>query len=109
MNLRVAVLDTDMLGHTLVAATYDKRVVIMDEREEVKKMTFYRSHSKPVLGVKEPVTIKYHQLIIFIFLLVILLLDVVLCQIVIVVDQVTPRHIMSLSEDQTLVVYDRLN
>ena len=85
MNLRVAVLDTDMLGHTLVAATYDKRVVIMDEREEVKKMTFYRSHSKPVLGVKEPVTIKYHQLIIFTFLLlVILLLDVVLCQIVIV-------------------------
>jgi len=73
VNLRVAVLDTDMLGHTLVAATYDKRVVIMDEREEVKKMTFYRSHSKPVLGVK-----------------------------------VTPRHIMSLSEDQTLVVYDRV-
>jgi len=73
VNLRVAVLDTDMLEHTLVAATYDKRVVIMDEREEVKKMTFYRSHSKPVLGVK-----------------------------------VTPRHIMSLSEDQTLVIYDRV-
>ena len=35
-------------------------------------MTFYRSHSKPVLGVK-----------------------------------VTERHILSLSEDQTLVVYDR--
>ena len=45
----------------------------MDDREEVKKLTFYRSHSKPVLAVK-----------------------------------VTDRHVLSLSEDQTLVVYDRV-
>ena len=73
VNLKVAVLSTDMLENTVVAGTYDKKVVIMDAREEVKKMTFYRSHSKPVLGVK-----------------------------------MTPRHILSLSEDQTLVVYDRV-
>lgn len=45
----------------------------MDAREEVKKLTFYRSHSKPVLAVK-----------------------------------VTERQVLSLSEDQTLVVYDRV-
>ena len=72
MNLKVAVLSTDMLGHTAVAGTFDKKVVIMDTREEVKKMTYYRSHSMPVLGL-----------------------------------HITDRHILSLSEDRTLVIYDR--
>ena len=45
----------------------------MDDREDVKKLTFYRSHSKPVLAVR-----------------------------------VTERKVISLSEDQTLVVYDRV-
>ena len=72
MNLKVAVLSTDMLEHTAVAGTFDKKVVIMDTREEVKKMTYYRSHSMPVLGLR-----------------------------------VTDRHIFSLSEDRTLVIYDR--
>merc|ERR1711902_151895 len=39
---------------------------------EVKKMTYYRSHSMPVLGL-----------------------------------HITDRHILSLSEDRTLVIYDR--
>ena len=72
VNLKVAVLSTDMKDNTVVAGTYDKKVVIMDRREEVRKMTFYRSHSKPVLGLR-----------------------------------LTDRHILSLSEDRTLVVYDR--
>ena len=72
VTLKVAVLSTDMLDNTVVAGTYDKKVIIMDRREEVKKVTFYRSHTKPVLGVK-----------------------------------MTDRLIMSLSEDQSLVVYDR--
>jgi len=72
VNLKVAVLSTDMLEHTAVAGTFDKKVVIMDTREEVKKMTYYRSHSMPVLGLR-----------------------------------VTDRHIFSLSEDRTLVIYDR--
>lgn len=50
-----------------------QKVILMDDREQVKKLTFYRSHSKPVLAVK-----------------------------------VTDRQVLSLSEDQTLVVYDRL-
>ena len=61
-----------MLGYTAVAGTFDKKVVIMDTREEVKKMTYYRSHSMPVLGL-----------------------------------HITDRHILSLSEDRTLVIYDR--
>jgi len=73
INLKVAVLSTDMRDHTVVAGTFDKKVILMDDREEVKKLTFYRSHSKPVLAVK-----------------------------------VTDRHVLSLSEDQTLVVYDRV-
>ena len=73
VNLKVAVLSTDMLNNTVVAGTYDKKVIMMDRREEVKRMTFYRSHSKPVLGVK-----------------------------------MTERHIFSVSEDQSLVVYDRV-
>jgi len=73
INLKVAVLATDMLAHTVVAGTFDKKVILMDDREEVKKLTFYRSHSKPVLAVK-----------------------------------VTDRQVLSLSEDQTLVVYDRV-
>ena len=73
INLKVAVLSTDMLHHTVVAGTFDKKVILMDDREEVKKLTFYRSHSKPVLAVK-----------------------------------VTERQVLSLSEDQTLVVYDRV-
>lgn len=52
VNLKVAVLSTDMLEHTAVAGTFDKKVVIMDTREEVKKMTYYRSHSMPVLGLR---------------------------------------------------------
>ena len=66
-------MSTDMLNNTVVAGTYDKKVIMMDRREEVKRMTFYRSHSKPVLGVK-----------------------------------MTERHIFSVSEDQSLVVYDRV-
>ena len=73
INLKVAVLSTDMLGHTVAAGTFDKKVILMDDREEVKKLTFYRSHSKPVLAVL-----------------------------------VTERQVLSLSEDQTLVVYDRV-
>jgi len=73
INLKVAVLSTDMLSNTVVAGTFDKKVILMDAREDVKKLTFYRSHSKPVLAVK-----------------------------------VTERQVLSLSEDQTLVVYDRV-
>jgi len=72
VNLKVAVLSTDLLEHTAVAGTFDKKVVIMDTREEVKKMTYYRSHSMPVLGLR-----------------------------------ITDRHILSLSEDRTVVIYDR--
>ena len=32
VNLKVAVLSTDMRSNTVVAGTYDKRVVIMDDR-----------------------------------------------------------------------------
>jgi WD40 repeat protein len=58
--------------HRVVAGTYDKKVIMMDKREDQKKITFYKCHSKPVLAVK-----------------------------------VTDRLILSLSEDQNLVVYDR--
>ena len=44
----------------------------MDSREDVKKMTFFKCHTKPVLAVK-----------------------------------ITERQVLSLSEDQYLVVYDR--
>jgi len=72
VNLRVAVLCTDIHQQRVAAGTYDKKVIMLDAREDVKKMTFYRCHSKPVLAVR-----------------------------------VTERHVLSLSEDQTLVVYDR--
>ena len=44
----------------------------MDSREDVKKMTFFKCHTKPVLAVK-----------------------------------ITERQVVSLSEDQNLVIYDR--
>lgn len=72
INLKVAVLSTDMLGDRLVAGTYDKKVVLLDKREDQRRMSFYRVHSKPVLSVK-----------------------------------VTERQVWSLSEDQSLVIYDR--
>jgi len=72
VNVKVAVLSTDIHETTAVAGTYDKKVVLMDTREEVKRMSFYKCHTKPVLAVK-----------------------------------ITDRHVVSLSEDQTLVVYDR--
>lgn len=73
VNVKVAVLSTDIHETTAVAGTYDKKVVLMDTREEVKRMSFYKCHTKPVLAVK-----------------------------------ITDRHVVSLSEDQTLVVYDRV-
>jgi len=72
INVKVAVLSTDIHETTAVAGTYDKKVILMDTREEIKRMCFYKCHTKPVLAVK-----------------------------------VTDRHVVSLSEDQTLVVYDR--
>lgn len=72
INLKVAVLSTDILGNKIVAGTYDKKVIQLDKRQEERKMSYFRVHSKPVLAVK-----------------------------------VTDRHILSLSEDQTLAVYDR--
>jgi len=72
VNLKVAVLATDIHETRVVAGTYDKKVILMDTREDVKKMTFFKCHSKPVLGVK-----------------------------------ITERQVISLSEDQYLVVYDR--
>lgn len=52
VNLKVAVLATDALENRVVAGTYDKKVIMMDKREDQKKMTFYKCHSKPVLAVK---------------------------------------------------------
>jgi len=73
INLKVAVLATDIHETRVVAGTYDKKVILMDTREEVKKMTFFKCHTKPVLSVK-----------------------------------ITDRQVISLSEDQYLVVYDRV-
>jgi len=72
VNLKVAVLATDIHQTKVVAGTYDKKVILMDSREDVKKMTFFKCHTKPVLAVK-----------------------------------ITERQVLSLSEDQYLVVYDR--
>lgn len=72
VNLKVAVLATDIHETKVVAGTYDKKVILMDSREDVKKMTFFKCHTKPVLAVK-----------------------------------ITERQVLSLSEDQYLVVYDR--
>eukprot|EP00090_Calanus_glacialis_P002047 TRINITY_DN11540_c0_g1_i2.p1 TRINITY_DN11540_c0_g1~~TRINITY_DN11540_c0_g1_i2.p1 ORF type:complete len:418 (-),score=139.87 TRINITY_DN11540_c0_g1_i2:210-1463(-) len=72
VNLKVAVLATDIHETRVVAGTYDKKVILMDTREDVKKMTFFKCHTKPVLAVK-----------------------------------ITDRQVISLSEDQYLVVYDR--
>jgi len=72
VNVKVAVLATDMHENRVVAGTYDKKVIQMDAREDIKKMTFFKCHTKPVLAVK-----------------------------------ITDRQVISLSEDQYLVVYDR--
>jgi len=72
VNLKVAVLATDVHETKVVAGTYDKKVILMDSREDIKKMTFFKCHTKPVLAVK-----------------------------------ITDRQVISLSEDQSLVVYDR--
>jgi len=72
VNLKVAVLATDVHESKVVAGTYDKKVILMDSREDVKKMTFFKCHTKPVLAVK-----------------------------------ITERQVVSLSEDQNLVIYDR--
>jgi len=72
VGLKVAVLATDVHENKVVAGTYDKKVIFMDSREDVKKMTFFKCHTKPVLAVK-----------------------------------ITDRQVVSLSEDQSLVVYDR--
>jgi len=52
INLKVAVLCTSMHEDEVVAGTFDKKVVIMDRREGNRKITYYKSHSKPVLAVK---------------------------------------------------------
>jgi len=52
VNLKVAVLATDVHENRVVAGTYDKKVVMLDKREDMKKMTFFKSHSMPVLDVK---------------------------------------------------------
>jgi len=52
INLKVAVLCTDILGDRVAAGTYDKKVVLLDRREGPRKCTFYRVHSKPVLAVR---------------------------------------------------------
>ena len=48
----MAVLSTDILGDRVAAATYDKKVVMLDRREGPRKCSFYKVHSKPVLAVK---------------------------------------------------------
>jgi len=73
LNLKVAVLSTDILGDRVAAATYDKKVVMLDRREGPRKCSFYKVHSKPVLAVK-----------------------------------LSERQVWSLSEDQTLAIYDRV-
>jgi WD40 repeat protein len=72
INLKVAVLATDILGDRIVTGTFDKKVVLLDRREGPRKCTFYRVHTKPVLAVR-----------------------------------ITERQVWSLSEDQTVVIYDR--
>lgn len=57
----------------IVAGTFANKVVQLDAREESKKLSVYKSHSRPVLKVK-----------------------------------ITSERILSLSEDSTLVVYDRV-
>eukprot|EP00092_Neocalanus_flemingeri_P006727 GFUD01007267.1.p1 GENE.GFUD01007267.1~~GFUD01007267.1.p1 ORF type:complete len:429 (-),score=115.95 GFUD01007267.1:225-1511(-) len=52
VNLKVAVLATDIHETKVVAGTYDKKVILMDTREDVNKMTFFKCHTKPVLAVK---------------------------------------------------------
>jgi len=72
VKLKVAVLATSIYQNRVAVGCFDKRVIQMDTREEVKRMTVYKSHSMPVLAVK-----------------------------------VTEKHILSLSEDGKLVVFDR--
>jgi len=52
VNLKVAVLATDVCENRVAAGTFDKKVILMDTREDVRKMSFYRCHTMPVLAVK---------------------------------------------------------
>lgn len=72
VNLRVSVLASSIYQNRIAAGTFDKKVIQFDAREDVKKMTCYKVHKKPVLAVK-----------------------------------VTEKHVLSLSEDGKLVVFDR--
>jgi len=72
VNLRVSVLASSVYENRIAAGTFDKKVIQLDAREDVKKMTCYKVHKKPVLAVK-----------------------------------VTEKHVLSLSEDGKLVVFDR--
>jgi len=72
VNLRVSVLASSIYENRIAAGTFDKKVIQLDAREDVKKMTCYKVHKKPVLAVK-----------------------------------VTEKHVLSLSEDGKLVVFDR--
>jgi len=52
IQLKTAVLSMDIMGNRAVAGTFDNKVVKFDTRESFKKMSFYKSHSRPVLKVK---------------------------------------------------------
>ena len=43
---------TSLPSCRIVAGTFDNKIVQLDAREEVKKMSYYKSHSRPVLKVK---------------------------------------------------------
>jgi len=72
VSLRVSVLASSIYQNRIAAGTFDKKVIQLDAREDVKKMTCYKVHKKPILAVK-----------------------------------VTEKHVLSLSEDGKLVIFDR--
>jgi len=51
-RLKTAVLCLDICDNRIAAGTFDNKVVQLDSREEIRKMSFYKSHSRPVLKVK---------------------------------------------------------
>eukprot|EP00088_Acartia_fossae_P010254 TRINITY_DN1509_c0_g1_i1.p1 TRINITY_DN1509_c0_g1~~TRINITY_DN1509_c0_g1_i1.p1 ORF type:complete len:404 (-),score=82.95 TRINITY_DN1509_c0_g1_i1:254-1465(-) len=51
-QLKTAVLCMDIHENRIVAGTFDNKIVQLDAREDVKRMSYYKSHSRPVLKVK---------------------------------------------------------
>jgi WD40 repeat protein len=52
IQLKTAVLSMDICENRAVAGTFDNKVVQFDTRESIKRISYYKSHSRPVLEVK---------------------------------------------------------